>query len=385
MPRAWTRPGDLLGADAIAGPAVDPDDLGLEETARGPEVEVAPATDRAVVDGPGPPPARTGVLGPPAPQRDDHPLWLEADARDARPADCQHLVECSTDAHVSFYARLLWSARNVRGARARHLFANKPRPGAGAELRVGRENARRMASRVRHDRPPGALDAILSRTNGPTGTRGVPQNWRRRSCTRGYGRWPPDCGTTATVRRPWTQRRRHFSIISFRRSWVYRAGPQRRVIDLLDRLPWGRRWRTKGRSFSPPVHQSSAGAVTTVTVLAMARTKQTPGQRLWVNLCRAGDYDQQAAAVQPPLTARRMDPQRATQSWLQGMSKQIKESFPEKFRQAREDAGLTQQQLSEIADVSVTGLAMIERGERTPGLDTAARICWALDVASGNV
>ena len=104
-----------------------------------------------------------------------------------------------------------------------------------------------------------------------------------------------------------------------------------------------------------------------------------------MNLCRAGDYDQQAAAVQPPLTARRMDPQRATQSWLQGMSKQIKESFPEKFRQAREDAGLTQQQLSEIADVSVTGLAMIERGERTPGLDTAARICWALDVASGNV
>jgi len=140
------------------------------------------------------------------------------------------------------------------------------------------------------------------------------------------------------------------------------------------------------RTWCPSVMSgSSVGTVTTVIVLAMARTKQTPGQRLWLSLCRADDYDQQAAAIQPPQTAGRMDPQRAAQSWLQGVSKQIKESFPDKFRQAREGAGLTQQQLSEIAEMSVTGLAMIERGERTPNLDTAARICWALDVASGNV
>jgi DNA-binding XRE family transcriptional regulator len=117
----------------------------------------------------------------------------------------------------------------------------------------------------------------------------------------------------------------------------------------------------------------------------MAKRRQTPGQRLWLSLCRADDYDQQAAAIQPPPTAGRKDPERATQSWLQGMSRQIKESFPDKFRQAREAAGLTQQRLSEVAELSVTGLAMIERGERTPSLDTAARICWALDVASGNV
>jgi transcriptional regulator with XRE-family HTH domain len=66
------------------------------------------------------------------------------------------------------------------------------------------------------------------------------------------------------------------------------------------------------------------------------------------------------------------------------MSRHNKESFPEKLRQAREAAGLTQQQLSEIADLSVTGLAMIERGERAPSLDSATRICWALDVASGD-
>jgi DNA-binding XRE family transcriptional regulator len=79
-----------------------------------------------------------------------------------------------------------------------------------------------------------------------------------------------------------------------------------------------------------------------------------------------------------------MDPERATQKWLHGMSRHIKSSFPAKLRQAREAAGLTQQQLSEIAELSVTGLAMIERGERVPNLDTAARICWALDAASGN-
>jgi len=117
----------------------------------------------------------------------------------------------------------------------------------------------------------------------------------------------------------------------------------------------------------------------------MAKSKLTPGQKLWRSLCRADDYDQQAASIQPPIAAGKMDPERSTQAWLQGMSRHIKESFPEKFRQAREKAGLTQQQLSELADLSVTGLAMIERGERTPSLDTAARICWALDVASGKV
>lgn len=78
-----------------------------------------------------------------------------------------------------------------------------------------------------------------------------------------------------------------------------------------------------------------------------------------------------------------MDPERATQRWLQGMSRHMREGFPERLRRARKAAGLTQQQLSEIAELSVTGLAMIERGERAPSLDTAARICWALDIASG--
>jgi DNA-binding XRE family transcriptional regulator len=109
----------------------------------------------------------------------------------------------------------------------------------------------------------------------------------------------------------------------------------------------------------------------------------TPGQRLWLSLFQADQYDQQAAAIVPSPTSGRMDPERATQKWLEGMSRHLKESFPEKLRRARETAKLTQEQLSQIAELSVTGLAMIERGERVPSVDTAARICWALDVASG--
>ena len=45
---------------------------------------------------------------------------------------------------------------------------------------------------------------------------------------------------------------------------------------------------------------------------------------------------------------------------------------------------MTQQQLSEIADLSVTGLAMIERGAASAESRLRhAFICWALDVASG--
>ena len=68
-----------------------------------------------------------------------------------------------------------------------------------------------------------------------------------------------------------------------------------------------------------------------------------------------------------------MDPDRATRKWLEGMSRHLKSSFPEKLRLTREDAGLTQKQLAERVQMSTTGLAMIERGERAPNLDTAAR------------
>ena len=107
------------------------------------------------------------------------------------------------------------------------------------------------------------------------------------------------------------------------------------------------------------------------------RTKA--GESLWLGLYRAGEYRAQASKIEVPVR-KGMTPELATQRWLDGMARNLERSFPEKLRSAREHAGITQQQLAETAQLSVTGLAMIERGERLPGLDTATRICWALDM-----
>lgn len=113
--------------------------------------------------------------------------------------------------------------------------------------------------------------------------------------------------------------------------------------------------------------------------------KLTVGQNLWLSLRDAKELEQQAAAM--PQDSGEKTPEavslRWARRWNDGMSRHLKQKFPEKLRNARERLGITQQELSEIADLSVTGVAMIERGERLPNLDTAARICWALDVAAG--
>lgn len=114
-----------------------------------------------------------------------------------------------------------------------------------------------------------------------------------------------------------------------------------------------------------------------------ADKKDTPGQKLWLGLYRADLYDQEAGKLAVPHGATRSNPQRATRRWLEGMSRHLKESFPAGLRERREQLGLTQQQLADTAQLTVTAVAMIERGERAPNLDTAARLCWALDVAAG--
>jgi DNA-binding XRE family transcriptional regulator len=113
------------------------------------------------------------------------------------------------------------------------------------------------------------------------------------------------------------------------------------------------------------------------------KKKDTPGQKLWFLLYRADLYDQQAEKIAFPPDAPKTNPQRATRRWFEGMSRHLKETFPTGLRERREELGLTQQQLADIAELTVTGVAMIERGERAPNLDTAARLCWALDVAAG--
>jgi DNA-binding XRE family transcriptional regulator len=106
------------------------------------------------------------------------------------------------------------------------------------------------------------------------------------------------------------------------------------------------------------------------------------GESLWIGLYRAAEYRAQASRIEIPQQTG-MTPELATQRWLDGMARNFEQTFAEKLRNARERAGLTQQRLAQAAQLSVTGLAMIERGERLPGLDTATRICWALDVVGG--
>jgi DNA-binding XRE family transcriptional regulator len=107
------------------------------------------------------------------------------------------------------------------------------------------------------------------------------------------------------------------------------------------------------------------------------RTKA--GESLWLGLYRAGEYRAQASKIEVPVR-KEMTPELATRRWLDGMAGNLERSFPEKLRSAREHAGITQRRLAETAQLSVTGLAMVERGERLPSLDTATRICWALDM-----
>ncbi|MBO5129873.1 MAG: helix-turn-helix transcriptional regulator [Oscillospiraceae bacterium] len=53
-----------------------------------------------------------------------------------------------------------------------------------------------------------------------------------------------------------------------------------------------------------------------------------------------------------------------------------------KIKEARERAHLTQEELAEIVDISPTHMSVIERGVKTPKLDTFVRIVNALNLSS---
>jgi DNA-binding XRE family transcriptional regulator len=114
-----------------------------------------------------------------------------------------------------------------------------------------------------------------------------------------------------------------------------------------------------------------------------AQKKESPGQKLWLGLFRGDCYDREAEKLHVPSRTEKLSPERATKRWLEGMSRRLKTNFSAGLRQLRQELAMTQQQLAEKADLTVTAVAMIERGERAPNLDTAARLCWALDVAAG--
>jgi DNA-binding XRE family transcriptional regulator len=111
--------------------------------------------------------------------------------------------------------------------------------------------------------------------------------------------------------------------------------------------------------------------------------KLTAGQKLLAGLYKAESHATEAAKVAVPPGAARINPLVATKRWSEGMSRHLKDRFASGIRDFRERLGLTQQDLADRAGVTGTAVAMIERGERAPNLDTATRLCWALDVAAG--
>jgi DNA-binding XRE family transcriptional regulator len=115
-----------------------------------------------------------------------------------------------------------------------------------------------------------------------------------------------------------------------------------------------------------------------------SKKKGTPGQKLWWTLYRAHLYDREGGKIDLPLApACRFHLEGSTKRWLQGMARHLKERVCEGLRMHREELGLTQQELADMAGLSFADLAMIEGGESLSDLDTAARLCWALDLAAG--
>ena len=53
-----------------------------------------------------------------------------------------------------------------------------------------------------------------------------------------------------------------------------------------------------------------------------------------------------------------------------------------RIKEAREQAHLTQEELAEMVDISPTHMSVIERGVKTPKLDTFVKIVNALNISS---
>jgi transcriptional regulator with XRE-family HTH domain len=60
-----------------------------------------------------------------------------------------------------------------------------------------------------------------------------------------------------------------------------------------------------------------------------------------------------------------------------------RQAFADNVRQAREKAGLTQEQLAWAAGLHQTEIARIEGGRRNPGLDTIFKVAHGLGLAPG--
>jgi len=166
-------PGDGLGADPVAGLAVEAADLGFQEQLRRAEIEMPPPARGAVIDRPASPATRARRPAAPMTQTNDHALGSEGHRHDVGVGDGQQLVECSGDAHVLAPRRLGW-LRNPEPTK-RHVRVTLP----------GTADAGPLALQG---------DQTLKPAHGPTETRGVP-NMRVVPRHRGVmPQHPPDRG-----------------------------------------------------------------------------------------------------------------------------------------------------------------------------------------------
>ena len=73
---------------------------------------------------------------------------------------------------------------------------------------------------------------------------------------------------------------------------------------------------------------------------------------------------------------------KALESELENLKVVKRKEVAQKIKEARERAHLTQEDLAEIVDVSPTHMSVIERGVKTPKLDTFVRIIKALNLSA---
>jgi len=63
----------------------------------------------------------------------------------------------------------------------------------------------------------------------------------------------------------------------------------------------------------------------------------------------------------------------------------LAKQFGENVRRSRKRAGLSQEAAGLRADLHRTEIGLLERGERTPRIDTAVKLAGALGVAPGDL
>lgn len=60
----------------------------------------------------------------------------------------------------------------------------------------------------------------------------------------------------------------------------------------------------------------------------------------------------------------------------------LRKQFGENLKRRRMEAGMTQERLADLAKLDRTAIGLLERGKRTPRLDTILTLARALDLGS---